>query len=134
MFQHLRKGLAVFILLWPLALRAQNSAEIQGRVLDATHRPVVSAFVIITGQDISCMRAATTDEDGRFVFPSLPIGTYLLEVKADGYPPSSAKDVRASISEVVKLDITLGQDSARSSNRPSSGSLVESDNAQLGVV
>src|ERR1051326_8738411 len=97
MVQHLSKGLAVFILLWPLALQAQNSAEIQGRVFDSTHHAVVSAFVIITGQNISCMRAATTDEQGHFVFPSLPVGTYRLEVKADGHPSFSANDVRASI-------------------------------------
>ncbi|HET9305077.1 MAG TPA: carboxypeptidase regulatory-like domain-containing protein [Candidatus Sulfotelmatobacter sp.] len=134
MVQHLRKGLAVFILLWPLALRAQNSAEIQGRVFDSTHHPVVSAFVIITGQNISCIRAATTDEQGSFVFPSLPVGSYQLQVNVDGYSPYSAKDVRASIGEVVKLEITLGQQAAPGSNRPSSGSMVESDNAQLGVV
>ena len=134
MVQHLRKGLAVFILLWPLALPAQNSAEIQGRVFDSTHHPVVSAFVIITGQNISCMRAATTDEQGYFVFPSLPVGSYQLQINVDGYSPYSANDVRASIGEVVKLDITLGQKAAPGSNRPSSNSLVESDNAQLGVV
>jgi Carboxypeptidase regulatory-like domain len=134
MVQHLSKGLAVFILLWPLALQAQNSAEIQGRVFDSTHHAVVSAFVIITGQNISCMRAATTDEQGHFVFPSLPVGTYRLEVKADGHPSFSANDVRASIGEVVKLDITLGQKAVLSSNRSPSGSLIESDNAQLGVV
>ncbi|HET7212629.1 MAG TPA: carboxypeptidase regulatory-like domain-containing protein [Terriglobia bacterium] len=134
MVQHRWKGLAVFILLWPLALRAQNSAEIQGRVFDSTHHPVVSAFVIITGQNISCIRAATTDEQGSFVFPSLPVGSYQLQVNVDGYSPYSAKDVRASIGEVVKLEITLGQQAAPGSNRPSSGSMVESDNTQLGVV
>lgn len=134
MVQHLRKGLAVFILLWPVALRAQNSAEIQGRVFDSTHHPVVSAFVIITGQSTSGMRAATTDEEGHFVFPSLPVGSYELQVNVDGYSSYSAKDIRASIGEVVKLEITLGQQAALNSNRSSSGSLVESDNAQLGVV
>lgn len=134
MVQHPGKALALLILLSPLALRAQNSAQVQGTVFDSAHQPVVSAFVIITAQDTSLMRAATTDEQGYFVFPSLPVGSYELQVKADGYPPYSTKAVRASIGEVVKFDITLGQEAAVRSNRSSSGWLVESDNAQLGVI
>jgi hypothetical protein len=134
MVQHLGKALGVLILLSPLASRGQNSAEVQGTVFDPAHHPVVSAFVIITAQDTSLMRAATTDEEGYFVFPSLPVGSYELQVKADGYPPYSAKGVRASIGEVVELEITLGAEAALRSGRSSSGSLVESDNTQLGVV
>jgi len=113
----------------------QSTAEVRGRVLDPSHRPVVSAFVMITAHDTSLMRAATTDDHGDFVFPSLPVGAYDLEVKADGYPPYSYKQLEASIGQVVKLDVALGSAPANlHSGQQSSISLVETGNAQLGVV
>jgi Carboxypeptidase regulatory-like domain len=128
-----RKLLALFLLAWPVSLGAQSTVEVRGRVLDPGRHPVVSAFVIITGKDTSLMRAATTNEAGEFEFASLPVGSYDLEIKADGYPTFSSKDVRASIGRVVNFDVTLGQQ-AVSAKGASGGSLVETENAQLGVV
>jgi hypothetical protein len=128
-----RKLLALLLLVWPVSLGAQSTAEVRGRVQDPVHHPVVSAFVIITAKDTSLMRAATTNEAGEFEFASLPVGTYDLEIKAEGYPTFSSKDVRASIGRVVNFDVTLGQQ-AVTAKRSSGSSLVETENAQLGVV
>src|SRR5207302_2001939 len=68
-----------------LPARGQNMAEVRGNVTDGSHKPVVSAFVILTAQDTSVIRAATTDDAGEFAFASLPIGTYDLQVKADSF-------------------------------------------------
>jgi hypothetical protein len=56
----------------PLA-RAQSTAEIRGKVTDGSHQPVVSAFILVTGQDASLMSAATTDDAGEFELDSLPL-------------------------------------------------------------
>jgi len=56
------------MLSWP-----QSTAEIRGRVQDEAHGPVVSAFVLLTAEDTSLMRAATTDDAGEFAFPALPV-------------------------------------------------------------
>jgi hypothetical protein len=133
--QNLRKYFALMTLLWSLSGWGQNTAELRGRVLNPQHQPVVSAFVIIPGDDTSFMRAATTDDGGYFAFPSLPVGSYGLEVKADGFPNFSSENVRASIGRVVSLDITLGQAGTSEVSRNSSGApLVETGNAQLGAV
>src|ERR1700757_5344389 len=132
--QHLKTSAGLFLFFCCLPLRGQSTAEVGGRVLDPTHHPVVSAFIMITGHDTSLMRFATTDDTGSFEFPSLPVGSYDLEVKADGYPDFSAKGVRASIGRVVRFDITLGENASARSNSSAGGSLVESENAQLGVV
>ena len=88
---------------------------------------------MITAQDTSRMRAATTDDTGQFAFPSLPVGSYDLEIKGDGFPPFTAKDVRASIGRVIRLDIVLGERPVASA-AVSGNPLVETENAQLGVV
>jgi len=131
----LKRTVLLWTVLWVVPLWGQSSAEVRGRVVDAGHTPVVSALVMITAQDTSLMRAATTDEAGEFVFPSLPVGSYSLEVKADGFLLLALKDVRASIGQVVKLELALGQKGAGAGSRAvrvQSG--VETGNAQLGVV
>jgi hypothetical protein len=132
--QWLIAAVLLFILCGLLPLWGQSTAEVRGRVLDSSHHPVVSAFVIMTAQDTSLMRAATTDEAGEFAFPSLPVGNYTLEVKADGFQPFTSSDLRASIGKVVRLEIALGQQGASPSRPAPHESLVETSNAQLGVV
>ncbi|HZQ20040.1 MAG TPA: carboxypeptidase regulatory-like domain-containing protein [Terriglobales bacterium] len=115
---------------------SQSTTEIRGRVQDRSGHAVSSAFVIITAQDTSLMRAATTDENGEFSLPSLPVGTYSLQIKADGFADFDAKDIRASIGEVFQLNVKLAPPGPSNSHSVQLGerSLVESSNAQLGVV
>ena len=131
---HLKISVGLFLLFCCLPLRGQSTAEVQGRVLDPNHHPVASVLIIIKAHDTSLMRVATTDDTGSFAFPSLPVGSYNLEVKADGYPDFSANSVRASIGRVVRFNITLGENASASSNISSGDSPVEAENAQLGVV
>jgi len=118
----------------------QNTAEVRGKVTDASHQPVVSAFVIITAQDASFMRAASTDDAGEFEFPSLPIGTYQMQVEADDFLDFEARGIRASIGQVVKLEVVLSQkqgslkQGAAGSLRNGNATMIEAGNAQLGVV
>jgi hypothetical protein len=113
----------------------QNSTEVRGKVADGSRKPVVSAFVIVTAQDTSLMRAATTDDAGEFEFASLPIGTYRLQVKAEGFVVFEASRIRASIGEVVSLDVVLSQrQDFAGSLRAGNATMIEAGNAQLGVV
>jgi hypothetical protein len=88
---------------------SQSTTEIRGRVQDNSGHAITSAFVIITSQDTSLLRAASSDDAGDFAIPSLPVGTYSIEVKADGFAAFTSKDVRASIGEVVRLEIVLAE-------------------------
>jgi hypothetical protein len=118
------------MLSWP-----QSTAEIRGRVQDEAHGPVVSAFVLLTAEDTSLMRAATTDDAGEFAFPALPVGTYRVQASAEGLVSFDAKDVRASIGQVTQLDVLMGPVGSGSRKGPTAAaSLVESGNAQIGVV
>src|SRR5450755_4761387 len=101
-------ALLMFSLLCSVVVWGQNTAELQGRVVDSSGHPAVSAFVIITSHDTSLIRAATTDDSGNFEFTSLPVGSYSLEVKADGFPNSQTRDLRASIGQVIGIEIVLG--------------------------
>ena len=65
----------------------------------------------------------------------MPVGTYSLEVKADGFPNSQTRDLRASIGQVIRIEIVLGSNDVLSSSLHATGtSVVETSNTQLGVV
>lgn len=126
--------LIIFLWLCPLA-RGQNTAAVHGKVVDADGRPVVSAFAVIIGQETQLTRAATTDDAGGFEFTSLPVGTYSLQITADGLSTFASGEIRASIGQVVKLDVVMGPTESHSATAQSnSAPLVESSNTQIGVV
>ena len=125
----------MFCICLALSAWGQNTAEVRGKVTDNSRQPVVSAFVIVTAQDTSLMRAATTDDAGTFEFAALPIGSYQLQVKADGFVAFEATSVRASIGQVIDLDIVLSQKhDLPSPPQTATTPMVEAGNAQLGVV
>src|SRR2546421_12871674 len=92
----------------------QNTAEVQGQVVDSSGHPAVSAFVIITSRDTSLIRAATSDDSSNFEFTSLPVGSYSLEVKADGYLTYQTRDLRTSIGQVIRILIVISGNEALS--------------------
>lgn len=117
-----------------LLATAQNTAGVAGKVVKPDGRPVVSAFVIITSQDTALMRAATTDDAGEFKFSALPVGRYSVEVKADGFGRWKVDEVRANIGQVVILDVKLSALGVHSESAVVAPSMIETSNAQLGVV
>jgi Carboxypeptidase regulatory-like domain len=134
-WQRLLIGATAFLGLSTIPAWAQSTADLRGKVTDAFQKPVVSAFVVVTSQDTSLMRAASTNDKGVFEFVSLPIGTYRVQVKADDFLPFEATSIRASIGQVVSLEISLSQQQgAAGSIRSERASMVEAGNAQLGVV
>src|SRR6266481_1383407 len=128
-------ALVLCTLVGALPAWGQNTAEVRGKITDATRKPVVSAFVVLTAQDTSLMRAVSSGEAGGFEFASLPIGTYHLQVTADDFLTFEASSVRASIGQVVTLDVVLSQkQETAGSLRAGNANMIEAGNAQLGVV
>ena len=122
------------LLLWTsLVASAQNTAEVQGKIVDPHGHAVVSAFVIITSESTALMRAATTNDTGEFKFSALPVGRYKVEVKADGFGTWQINELRANIGQVVTLDIQLSAMGAHSETHIAE-SMIETSNTQLGVV
>lgn len=91
---------------------------------------------MLTAQGTNLLRAATTDDSGEFAFPSLPVGIYSLQVKAENLAAFESGYIRASTGEVIRLQILLGAPGSTGTNSIDSAALsgVESGNAQLGVV
>ncbi len=81
------------LFLLPLLSLAQNTTPtgtLHGVVISATtQEPLFGANVVVVGTT----RGASTDIDGKFSIPGLPVGTYIIRVSAVGYTAAVETDI-----------------------------------------
>ena len=76
----------------PAAL-AQFQSGFSGTVVDQTSAGVIGAKIIVTNQDTGIVRSSISATSGDFRVPSLPGGTYSIEVQASTFKPWIQKDI-----------------------------------------
>src|ERR1700680_4804335 len=103
----LRSTLSIFIFvglshfLFPEApfSQGETTSAIVGQVSDASGAAVPSATVTVTNRETGLRRSASTDASGRFNFPQLKPGTYLVKVEAEGFEPQQNDAVSAALGQ-----------------------------------
>lgn len=88
----------------PLALQAQGTGMVRGRVTDATGRPLDAAQVLVP----ATARVVRTDAQGRYRLGALPPGTYTVRAQMLGYGSSSRQFTIAG-GDTVDADFSLRQ-------------------------
>jgi hypothetical protein len=97
-------------LLVALALSAQTTGRIDGRVVDPAGGPLGGATLTATSASLPGAQRATTDERGAFRILALPPGDYRVAVELDGYHRFEQGDVRVPLDGAVVLDLLLTPD------------------------
>ncbi|MGA2882408.1 MAG: carboxypeptidase regulatory-like domain-containing protein [Bryobacteraceae bacterium] len=87
MAQHLFKAATWIIIatLSTVALVAQDTATISGTVSDPSGASVPAVEVSVTQTDTGVSRSVTTDVNGSFIIPNLPLGPYRLQAMKMGF-------------------------------------------------
>lgn len=99
-------GLGVVGLLCAPA-QAQTTGTIEGTVLDESRAPVPGASVTVRHTDTGVTRSATSQSDGEFRFPLLPVGSYDLRAELAGFKTSRLADIPLTVGETVVASVTL---------------------------
>ena len=86
---------------------AQSTGSIQGNVVDPTGAPVPNASVNVKNQATAEEHNTSTDAAGTYLVPSLPVGSYRIEVKSAGMQPMAANAVQLSVGSTIRQDFTL---------------------------
>src|SRR5262245_11080756 len=101
------------LILVVLALAAVTNAQttsgsITGSVADPQQSAVAGATVSVTDGAKSLTLTATTDKEGRFVFPQVPPGTYKLTIEAGGFKKMERTGLLLVANDKLALgDLTL---------------------------
>lgn len=82
------------------------SASLSGRVEDPNARVISNATVTATKQETNQHRTVTTDNEGRFRFASLPVGTYTITVESPGFS-KLASELTLSVGQALDLQLEL---------------------------
>ncbi len=79
------------------------TGALAGRVVSAVGDPVEGALVVVSGASLQGERRISTDERGRFLFPTLPAGAYAVGVRRVGFTPLRATDVTVALGSTTSL-------------------------------
>ena len=119
-----RLGVAVPMVVWATAasagqaqgqqnmpgmkMPAADLGIVSGMVTKAADKaPVAGATVLATNTVNGIQLSATTQDDGSFVLPSLPAGTYDVSVQLGGYRPYRQGGVAVAANSTVRVTATL---------------------------
>jgi hypothetical protein len=106
-----RLFLVLTLLISSLSVRSLSqtatTSRITGVVVDANGAVVVGASVRLQNKETRAERTANTNEEGRYVFPSLEPGDYDITVDAKGFRRSAVSAVAAQVSKSINVDIRM---------------------------
>src|SRR5262245_26998311 len=88
-------------------INAQTSTTLKGTVSDEQQSKVSGAQITLRSE-AGLQLVALTNDSGEFVFRELNSGSYLLEVRANGFSNYSHDPIRLERGEEKQVDITLG--------------------------
>jgi hypothetical protein len=87
--------------------QAVNYAEIQGRILDPTGATIPGAKVDATNVDTGLVRSVTSNGDGAYTLPNLPVGHYKLDVSAAGFKEYIQNGIILQVNESPTINVSL---------------------------
>lgn len=107
----------LFTLLFSLlpALAQDTAATLEGTVRDASDRAVANASITARLIATGASRNVTSGPQGEFRLPLLPVGTYTLQVEAQGFARFEQKPIHLGVSDVVAVNVQLQVESGKES-------------------
>ena len=129
--------LLLFILLAGVVRPAhpQSTATLQGTVTDPTGGAVPNAKVAAINEATSVQSVTSTDATGAFLFSSLSIGVYKLEVSASGFQTTVLSGLRLEVASTVtkNIQLNIGQNT-QTVEVTAEEPLVDTSNNTMGQV
>lgn len=134
---------AVLLAIFVLPANAQFGSSLSGTVLDPSGAAIPNATVVLTNNANQQTQTKTTNETGFYVFSSLPPGSYMLTVTANGFKENKNADVSLSAEtprnvnvnmqtagSVESVSVTVNEVPALQSADASIGSTITSEEIQ----
>nr|WP_162539327.1 carboxypeptidase regulatory-like domain-containing protein [Granulicella sp. WH15] len=114
---------------------AQTSGTIVGNVHDAMGAQVDGASITVTNIERNTSQTVISGEDGNYVVPFLPPGSYRVTVEKQGFQRQASPPTQIDVDQRARLDFALKVGSISESIEVTSAApLIRSETAELGEV
>lgn len=133
------RGIALALALLAVASIAAQAADVNGRIKGTVTDPVgavvVKATVVATNAATGVKFNTTSQADGGYAFPQLPIGTYTITASASGFKTFQATGIVLNIDQeyVEAIKLSVGSQS-ETIEVEADAVQVDSSNMQLGNI
>src|SRR5256714_10753622 len=107
---HFRWSHALFLCVLCLAASSQvfgQNATLVGTVTDPSVAAVANATVSITHAETGHVYRFTSNSDGQYVAPDLPIGHYSIKVEASGFKAAEQKSIVLQVGDRARFDFEM---------------------------
>ena len=112
-----------------------QTAQVTGRISDASGAVVPGAEISVTNQANGFKRDTVTNDEGYYTIPLLQPGTYEVSVRKDGFRPIIQSGVTLQVEQVARLDFKLDPGAVTEAvNVAADAPLLEKENSTLGTV
>jgi carboxypeptidase family protein/TonB-dependent receptor-like protein len=130
-------SLALLLILWGSAAMAfaQSTSTLSGTVTDPQGAAVPNATVSATNQATGVESVTQTDSAGDYLFPSLPIGVYRVQVRAPGFQTTAVANLRLEVASTLtqNIQLTVGQ-TAQTVEIVADAAVIETTTNSIGQV
>jgi len=126
----------VCLFAWVPSSSAQSAtAQVVGRVTDAQGGMVASAKVAMVETLKDARHETTTDSEGRYTLPNLPVGPYRFEVSKDGFKTYSQTGIILQVDDHIELPAKLEVGAAAQVIEVTAGAtMVQTETASISNV
>jgi hypothetical protein len=103
-------GLLLFVLLFTGftgAALAQSTSSLSGTVTDATGAAIPNAKVVATNQATGVESVTQTDTAGAYLYPSLSIGIYRIQVTASSFQTAVISNLKLDVATALTQNVQL---------------------------
>src|SRR5258708_5535322 len=92
-----------------VAIAQTSAGSIAGRVIDTTGGALPGVTITATNTKTGFSRTAVSGAEGRYTFPSLPVGPYNVTAELSGFTTVTTRNVEAQVSTERVVNISLKQ-------------------------
>ncbi len=127
--------LAIFLLSSFALLSQTSTTQLGGTVTDSSGAIVPGATVVATNESTGLRYTQETTAAGLYAFPSIPVGSYTLNVESKGFKKFNLTKIVLQINTPATVNATLEVGSAAESvNVEANAETIQTNNAVIGNV
>ena len=114
---------------------AQSTGTIQGTITDESGAALPNAQVTVHSLETGVERTTQTDSLGSYQVAALPVGTYRIEVHAQGFQPSTVNDLTLEVGRTVVQSFQMKVGGvAQTINITAEAGVIETTTSTVGQV